>query len=412
MNKKLIALAITSAFTTSSAFAVEVDFGGDANFEGFTINGGEGSLVGDEFKAAGMSQRIRAKMHFKGDGGVSVNTRLILSDRIWTGDDTNLSGFGVGAASNTQSGSVYANNYHDTVKLDYGYVQLPVAGWTMRIGRQEANWGFGFNTADDRRDRILGMKKFGSTTILALMDQRAEGALATDDDTVADDDANLYALAAVGFNKGWLWGALIGQFMHDNEGRLDAITTGSLFAKGKIGSVALQGVYNYTGGGEQLWVDSHHAFYIDAKYQLSSNVKLEGLAAISLDDALVANGWDSYSMFIANSNDNSLSNTAQVNTLGSAFGYNLGGSGAEDTDNQEHYIAVRLAGSQGDFDWYVSGGALHLQDETGDIDVDSTVAEVGGQFNVTKTTNIYAKAGSMSGDQEASAITLGINTSF
>ncbi len=84
-------------------------------------------------------------------------------------------------------------------------MQFPLAGWTVRVGRQEANWAFNFLTSDDRRDRILALRKFGGVTVIGLMDKRAEGSLTND-----KADGDLFAAAAIGVNNGWLWGVLPG----------------------------------------------------------------------------------------------------------------------------------------------------------------------------------------------------------
>ncbi|THB69039.1 MAG: hypothetical protein D6B27_01240, partial [Gammaproteobacteria bacterium] len=154
MKKQLIALAAAAAIAPA-AFAGNASFGGDANVEGYALRANTDVTDGTEADSRGYTNRIRVKGTYKTDGNVSVNTRIILNDSNWTGDNHSEGVQGV-----------YQNSANDAVAVDYGFIQAPILGWTFRFGRQVANWGNCFLTCDDRRDRILAMKRFGSTTII------------------------------------------------------------------------------------------------------------------------------------------------------------------------------------------------------------------------------------------------------
>lgn len=481
MKKNLIALAVASAMPFA-AQAVEVDFGGDANVEGYTIQRGESQDGAENDESiGGWSQRIRAKMHFKGDGGVSVNTRLVLSDTAWKGDNpTPIYGTATSNAGSAVAGA-YRSQNNEAVTLDYGYVQFPVAGWTVRVGRQEANWGFCLTTCDDRRDRVLAMRKFGSTTILALYDKRAEGSGLAGDDYTNDPfevDRDMYGLAAVGFNNGWLWGALLAHwqgeeldgdnsllpvFDPDAETGFGGATLAAIFAKGKIGPVAVKGALHYlsgtsynnegigvinslgvlpsaypnstaNGGAYATALPGEGGYYSDSSFAgmgegswaIGNGLTVDGLWIFALDGGLITNGIDTYSMFINNSPDNNRSNTNILN-----IGAGWGAAGYD-----EHLFAARIKGSSGSYDWYASAGIYMLDWENsddevigGDINVEAnaTFFQVGGAYNLTKSTNIYADLGTLNGDADFdtegdsdvleedityTALRVGINTSF
>ncbi|KAB7623320.1 hypothetical protein [Alkalilimnicola sp. S0819] len=106
-------------------------------------------------------------------------------DRNWQGDASG-------------QGGVYSPDGADTVSLDYGFVQAPIAGWIVRAGRQRASFAYGFHASDDRRDRISLSRRFGKTVVVALLNKRLEGQLADND----DDRDGLGALGSIRFDNG------------------------------------------------------------------------------------------------------------------------------------------------------------------------------------------------------------------
>ncbi len=403
MKKALIALAAAAAISPA-AFAGDVSWGGDANVEGY-LNRTENNDGETTVDTRGYTNRIRLKGTFKTDGNVSVNTRLILQDSAWEGD----------AHSGVQG--EYQDSANDAVALDYGYIQAPIAGWTFRFGRQVANWANCFLTCDDRRDRMLAMKRFGGTTVILLNDKRAGGTANVAATTVAGAttqtgsvtevntwvDANadgivdagevtttytadtttavtttdpgsttnyderydkgegdLYAAAAVGVVKGWQWGLLVGKWIGEQSYNLDEVYAISPFVKGKAGPVKLQAAINILGGGNEdgaaFFTDTATSAYIKAGMEVGS-VMLEGQAIIVDGGGLVAGGFDSFSMLISNDADNNASNTrvAQIGGLGKqASGSAFAYLGENYFADDEYLLGFRASGKAGKIGWKVA----------------------------------------------------------
>lgn len=413
MKRALIALAAAAAISPA-AFAGDVSWGGDANVEGFgtRVENNDGETTADN---RGYTNRIRLKGTFKTDGNVSVNTRLILSDSSWTGD------------AHTGVQGVYENSANDAVAVDYGYIQAPIAGWTFRFGRQIANWANCFLTCDDRRDRILTMKRFGGTTVILLNDKRAS----TSHDEMSDTgEGDLYVAAAVGVVKGWQWGMLVGQWVGEQSYNLDEVYSISPFFKGKVGPVKLDGAMNILGGGNKdgaaFFTDTAVSAYIKAGMEVGS-VMIEGLAVVVQDGGLVAGGFDSFSMLISNTADNNLSNT-NVDKLGGLGSQADGSAYAAYGENyfadDEFLLAARVSGKAGKIGWKASAAYFAVENTNTDgySEKDYSIAafEGGVTYAVAKTTELYLNAaiGSKSddlnddSDVDYQAATVGINTTF
>mgnify|MGYP001544619206 CR=1 FL=1 len=436
MKKTLVALAAAAAISPA-AFAGDVSWGGDANVEGFMNRvEGEDDTVSD---ARGYTNRIRLKGTFKTDGNVSVNTRLILNDSAWTGD------------SHSGVEGVYQNSGNDAVAVDYGFIQAPIAGWTFRFGRQVANWANCFLTCDDRRDRILAMKRFGSTTLILLNDKRNGGV--TPDGTFGmyllgdptneesagpTGEGDLYTAAAVGVIKGWQWGLLLGKWIGEEGYLLDEVYAISPFVKGKAGNVKLEGAINILGGGEDDWAafrDTAISAYIKAGIEVSS-INLEAQAVIVDGGGLIAPGFDTFTMFINNNPDNNLSNVSQfnlgglgrlpeVNELNTL--YTILGDASKAAEYSEYgqvrdqvMLGFRASGKINKFGWKASTTYTTSEINEFDVSWDIFTLEGGVTYAVSKTTELYANAGiaSVSWDDDADedtdhkAATVGINTTF
>lgn len=464
MKKQLIALAAAAAIAPA-AFANNASFGGDANVEGFMsradMNGTEDVTDVDN---RGYTNRIRVKGTYKTDGNVSVNTRIILNDSSWTGD--NHSGGVQGA---------YQNSANDAVAVDYGYIQAPILGWTFRFGRQVANWGNCFLTCDDRRDRIMAMKRFGGTTLIFLNDKRASAGVdipvenvytlstttwvdADQDDVMdagevtesytqstrasgihneleATGEGDLYTGAAIGVINGWQWGVLVGKWIGETGYALDEVYAISPFVKGKAGRVKLEGTLNILGGGDDdatskaFFTDSAVSAYVKAGMQ-AGPVMLEGQVVVVSGGGLVAGGFDSFSMLISNNPDNSLSNVT-VDSLGGL------GTTAQSNDYYgygEHYFAddevlvgFRASGKSGKIGWKAAITHFSVTNDYDDeaaSEKDYSILTIDGglTYSVAKSTELYLNAaiGSKSNNLDDSgdsdfdyqAATIGINTTF
>ncbi len=442
MKKALIALAAAAAISPA-AFAGDVTWGGDANVEGYMSRTDAKATAGTETDNRGYTNLIRLKGTFKADGNVSVNTRLYLADGEFTGDDT--------------AAGTYRNNTGDTVALDYGYIQAPIAGWTFRLGRQTANWANCFVTCDDRRDRLLAMKRFGGTTVILINDKRAsagrstsssapsgviaptwtdansngiydageetgyaEGttttttALGANDETKNTGEGDMYAAAAVGVIKGWQWGFLVSKWLGEDNYFLQDVWEVSPTIKGKIGPVKVEGALNILGGGNTAnnavyFSDTNVSAYARAAMEMGS-VNLEAQGVIVSEGGLISGGFDTFTMLINSNPDNNRSNTT-VATIGS-----FGTKGVESATNpfaratapDQWLLAVRASGKMGKFGWKASAAYFASEDTYGVAatkaayghDYTITTFDAGVTYAVAKTTELYLDAaiGSKSDD--------------
>ena len=463
MKKQLIALAAAAAIAPA-AFAGNASFGGDANVEGYALRANTDVTDGTEADSRGYTNRIRVKGTYKTDGNVSVNTRIILNDSNWTGDNHSEGVQGV-----------YQNSANDAVAVDYGFIQAPILGWTFRFGRQVANWGNCFLTCDDRRDRILAMKRFGSTTVILLNDKRAGGSLTSSaginvgyddvngngeydagdnltysegfstgysaDETADTGEGDLYTAAAVGVINGWQWGLLLGKWMGEESYILDEVYAISPFFKGKAGPVKLEGTLNILGGGNEeggaAFTDTAVSAYVKAGMNVST-VLIEGQVVVVSGGGLVAGGFDTFSMFVNNSPDNNLSNVAQLNPVYGLVNMlgGLGQIGASEgagrayADDQ-YMLGFRVSGKAGKIGWKAAMTYLNSEDSMDDLGIDYahdfnlTTFEGGITYDVAKSTQVYLNAGIGTLEQTAAALgssataeidlqaaTIGINTTF
>lgn len=395
MKKYASALALAAVLAAPTAAQAEVDFGGDFLFTGYRVDTG----AADD--TAAYRQITRLKAHFKNADGVQVHTRLLLNANVWAGDAY--------ASTSTNDQGITTGG---DVGLDYGFVHVPLGGtWALRVGRQEANWGFNFNTSDDRRDRILLMGKVGGTTLLFLNDKRIEGLTTSD-----DDDGDMYSAAAIGTAGGWLWGVVGAYFKgwgSEGYSASDVILV-SPFIKGKIGSVSLEGTYNFTGNGEYLWTDSSHAAFLRGGMNLGAlTAELQGVLVI--DGGLVAGGWDSFSSLIHNSPDNYPSPTR----IG---GLNIGGLGKTDgpfaafnNDNFDRYgLMGRLTWKSGKVKVMGALGAIHYDNDGADETV--TFEDVQVHYQLTDSTTLWGTLGVAQSDdyigEDVWAASVNLKTNF
>ena len=395
MKKVTSALALAAVLAVPAAQAASADFGGDYTWGGFrTDTSSLKDTAGDKYQAVkfntGYNQLLRLKGTLKNDDGVSLNFRVKLSDTNWEGDTH---------ATNGMAGP-YTNQASDLVSLDYGFVQFPLAGWTIRVGRQEANWAFNFLTSDDRRDRILALRKFGGVTVIGLMDKRAEGSLAND-----KADGDLFAAAAIGVNNGWLWGVLPGYWNATKpaDGGSYALAEAKLlsaFFKGKAGPVELTGSAHVIGGAAKgaLFHNAGESEFLRAGWS-TGPVKIEGQIAAIQHGGLIAGGFDTFSSLINNSPDNNLSNTSVAH---------IGSVGITDvTDELKQYLpAVRVTGKIGDKVTLMGAAGDFISKNDSKLDkseFNRTFVDFQAHYQVTPSLKTWATVGWLSGDDSAKA---------
>ena len=434
MKKTLVALAAAAAISPA-AFAGDISFKGDANVEGFFANSETNSV--DQGTNAGYSSRIRLAGSAKTDGNISVNFRLLLNNSVWQGD--------------THAGvtGAYEQTGSDPVAVDYGYIQMPIAGWTVRAGRQVANWAGCFITCNENRDRLLAMKRFGGTTVIAINDKRMEGGEAT-----SNSDRDMYAGAAIGMHKGWLWGMLVSTWRGADKDILEDVIALMPYVKGKAGGVELEASINLLTGGdgeldlsavttamqainpayptdiygtraEKSFNDSHLSGFLRAGYDFGS-VKLEGLGLFAMNGGLLDPGFDTYSMGL-NSNPKTDASNTNVFNFGRDFGRTEDGR-----DYDEYLISVKLSGKASEQLTLSAAAGIGNTEESCDDDATNTLCVAGetyevdytfinaqASYQIAKTTEAYAGIELLTvdptGDDNETDHTLakvGVSTSF
>ena len=333
------AIGLASVFGAATALspaaqALKTDFGVEYRATGFYVQSdaldpGAGSDASDADN--GMAHLIRVKSDFLDeDTGISVHTSLELAGDRWSGD---------GRTYNTTSPQAFnPNNNGDNVRLDLGYLQIPMGHTVFRVGRQATSYNSCFLVCDDRRDRLLMIQPFSKELqVIALYDRRQ-------DTTGFDnsDNGDQYGLAAVskfgGIDASLLllhYGKNDSGVTGGNEYPLQANNAVSGYAGGNIGELAKLTVgFNLFMDGELQTADpSNGQFFTDES--LSQFLRLEGSAGIvdwglqfagAQDGGLISSGFDTYSSLI-NSNPESTASATSVYNMGQTFG-------VEDLDQQ------------------------------------------------------------------------------
>lgn len=414
MKKQLMALAAAAAIAPLAANAAEVTWGGEYAVQYFARQ--ERAIVapatGTIQDSEGFFQTLRIKPTFKLENNISLVTSITLYQNNWLGDHrftgvTNHAGLGVGGI-----GSV-AGDGSERMQLDLGYLQMPLAGGTLRVGRQAASWGHEFGGSNDRRDRILYMKRLGSVTGIAIYDKRREGSLVE-----PKDDGNMWLLAAIGNTAGWLWGVDLAYWDGKENADINAgvIGTGNFnaywlkkvftvqpFFKGKIGGkVELSGAANFMSGdgyangvtrnwaNDGVWANDSLAYFVKAGMEMGK-VKLEGQLAQVIDGGLVGNGWDSFSSLINNTNDND-PNPINIATLG----------GLGDDKDDQMLVAIRATAAVAD--GLTIKGALGWFEKKNDHAATSNkasemFADLGVEYAMSKEVTLFATYGMIMGDE-------------
>ncbi|QIT56742.1 porin [Aquisalimonas sp. 2447] len=392
MKKVTSALALAALVGTPAAAMANVEFGGDFDALYYNVQG-----TGDQ--ATGFEQRMRLQSAFETDGGVSAHARLNLFNDRWTGD----------ASGQNLDEAPFNGRGNRNVELDMAYVSIPMAGGSVNIGRQAANWNpMGLTTTDDRRDRISYVRPLGGGhTGIVLYDRRQ-----APDDTVREADGNLFVGALLGpLAEGVQYGFLVGQFTAGGGGAGSAVDADGnpVAGYGLRGATLLSpyiegqaGDFNY-GAGFHYLGDSHGgaftedtlAGYVHGGFQMTPEFKLDGQIFHAADGALVAGGYDTYSSLIHNSPDHDQSAT-RIGAL------NLGGLGTEGQDG----ISRTLAATRGTFemmDWTFIGalGWVNYDNEdAGGLDEDVVFVDAQAHYQLTPSTKVFATAGYADVDED------------
>ncbi|MGF1875989.1 hypothetical protein L4D77_11725 [Photobacterium frigidiphilum] len=410
----LLAPSASHASTHQVTDGVNLDFGMDAYVRSHAIKPSESSTEN------GFTSRVRVKANLLLDDGWSINTRW-QAYYNWAGDRRHSGGEG----SNFTDG---VNN--DGISLDLGFVQYSQNNLLLRAGRQRADWAYGFNIDNDRRDRLLAMKTYSLNdgdhfSLLGIYDLRFSESEYVTPSHPKDfyDDVHMYALAAVGNYNRWDWGMLWAYFDGgaNNIGTpdinapqagygIDYFHNISPYFTGTFGDFALKGAMNIIlsdstekNSYHTTWGSNGYAGFIEGSYQLTSSVKLQAQGLGFIDGGLLGRGFDTYSGLINNSDRNNPS------PISRQF---FGGLGHEDNNGQLY--ATRLDWQASDkWNLKVAAGHMNIDNNLGTSeDIQATFVDLSGQYQWSQYTDFEFRAGWANEDIDDTAVMALINIHF
>ena len=450
MKMRVLWLVIVTALVLPmSAVAIDADWSGSYEATGFTLGEDVTEFDADEGDWQGFYQSVRIAPTFDLGGDVKLHVGLRLYDQYWFGDHRKQEDGG-GVTEWGQVGTDPQDADEDFVTerigLDVGYVELPLFGGQLSVGRQEANWGHGLTTADDRRDRVAYQYDLddvlgGPLSLLAIYDLRQS--IGPDD---ISSDGHLFATAAVGYNLDTeiLWGLLGGYWAGDATADppfvLDSVALVGPFMEGPVGPVDLKfaahtifpvdndrtplldinddgevgGLQTESGG---LWNTFNFATMLRPSLDFSEVTDLqpqvlvvEAQGLFVFNGGLVEPGFDTYSSMIGN---------AGRNTVNPTNVFNMGGTGYEDDHqmlgaarvNYEIFPGLNAIVAGGVYHFFeyerdvdnswafgLDPGSVIAEDETVRAEITDFFVDVGLQYAVTEQATLFANYGWLGDD--------------
>lgn len=423
-----LSLACTLGLMSMASYAVTVEFDNvgalefkaDAVMKGYSINNGEGNFhTGDDI--TGALTQARLTMNMTNEDGWALNTRM-LAYYDWAGDRRHSGG----------SGSNYtSDNNVDSFSLDLAFLEYKGAdGWLFRAGRQEANWAYGFNIADDRRDRILAMKSImtdgGYAAILGIYDLRFSDEYSDSAVTpVSTDDLSMYTLAVMGNQNGLDWGlawsyfdgASAPDFPNEvsNPYYIDYFHNISPYLGKTIGDFSIKGAANINVSDASkdqkiyFWGNNSWAAFVETGYQFTPEFQVQLQVAGMGDGGQVGRGWDSYSMLINNSSRN------EINPTRTEY---FGGFGDFDGNGGENGTIAGMRANwkaSDDLTVTVAAGRMELDLYNSDTARDNTYGnffDVKALYQFGPSSTIEVRAGHADGDIDDTAIMTTLRANF
>ncbi|ROO31440.1 hypothetical protein [Salinisphaera japonica] len=345
----LSGLVVAAGLGANPAAAIQTDFGVDYRATTFYVdsNAFDNDTAGFVDSDQGFAQYLRVEADFKHEEtGVQVITRVELSGDRWTGDERQYSPTAQRAFNTTNTG--------DTVRLDLGFVQIPIGKTLIRVGRQEANFNNCFLVCDDRRDRIFAARGIGPVNAFVLYDRRQDNASFANID---NGDQFLGGFVTPLGKSGWNLGALYLYYNDNYDGQLSdyaflpgspvqqstdapgGVTAGapyvldggqavSAYMTGALGAVDIEFGTNifYEGDVDNDTTPGREDFLNDvgwAEYlRIGTEFDRYALRAQYIgtqDGGYLSTGFDTYTSTI-NSNPESTANPTSVYSVGRAFG--------------------------------------------------------------------------------------------
>lgn len=325
----LSSLVGAAALLSPTAHALKTDFGMEYRATAFA-NQIDGNGMADpdaKDKDNGFGHLIRVKGDFLDEeSGISVHTSVELAGDRWVGDHH--------AGTGGEDRSFNSGGRGDNVRLDLGYLQVPVGHTVFRVGRQATSYNNCFLVCDDRRDRIMMVQPFSKDlSVIFGYDRRADTVAYQHQDNgdmfnlgvvskIGDWDASLlyvkwtqnysgdnpapngqpvYALSNVDLFSGYVGGDLLGLakatvgFNYLTSGKAKAPTGDKRFFAGKSPSIYLR------------LEQSYGLFDVGLQY------------ITSRDGGLISPGFDTWSSLV-NSNPESTASASSMYRMGGTLG--------------------------------------------------------------------------------------------
>ncbi len=379
----ILGLAIAGA---NFANAIQTDFGVEYRADVFNI---DGDAYGADGSGTGLANLLRLKANFKDENtGVSLHTSIQLAGDTWLGDERN-------------GHTGYNDNGNENVTLDEGYVQIPIAGNLLRVGRQASNWNHCFLSCDDRRDRVQMMFPTKVGTFVALYDRRTD----TDDVFTSTNDSDAIFLAYItrmaGFNVGLGYNYYIG---HTNGASAVSFHDAHFISPYISGEIA-EGLnfttgLNYAFGNDQndgnsFFGDGTNVFGLESEDGLSVFANLTGDVGAfnwglqyvgTFDGGLVDPGFDTYSSVLNNNPASTQSPTSLV-SMGRALG----------TQDYDEHLVIGKLGFNVTPNLNITGAIGWFSADNGQTDVDDTsmIYDLRADYKINDAVSTVASIGVM-----------------
>lgn len=381
----ILSMAIAGA---NMANAIQTDFGVTYQADAFYV---DGEAYGDDGSGNGLANLLRLKADFKDENtGVSLHTSIQLAEDVLTGD----------SRADGSSGQGYNEQGNETVTLDTGYVQIPLNGNLLRVGRQAANWNNCFLVCDDRRDRISFLAPTSVGTWIALYDRRADN-IAGNGILDSSDSGDMFSGGLItrlgGMNVGLLYVHWFKNTGNSGYALQDThlfspyisgnITEGMNFAVGMnwVGGNDNSDGNSFFGDGELGGLEYGDAFSGYARLEGDVGALNWGIQYVgAIDGGLIDRGFDTYFSTLNNNPSNTGSPTS-VASIGRGYGYQ---------EYDQHLLGAKLG-----FDitpkLNITGavGYLSIDDGQADEDDSSMVYDISAAYQVNEAVTTVASVG-------------------
>ena len=399
----ILGMAIAGA---NMANAIQTDFGVHYRADAFYV---DGDAYGDDGSGDGLANLLRLKADFKDENtGVSLHTSIQLAGDRWSGD------------SRDDVGAGYNDDPNESVTLDTGYIQIPVAGNLIRVGRQASNWNNCFLTCDDRRDRFSALFPTSIGTFVFNYDLRNDDTTGILGDSDSGDSPMLAYVTRFGEMN---FGILYVHYLKNSGRDADYPVQGMHILSPYISGALTEGVnlttgFNWIGGNQEndentFWGDGvqyENAVYdgtfvpdgVEFTDGWSGYLRLDGdVGALNwgiqyvgaIDGGIIDPGFDTYFSTL-NNNPASTGNPTSLVSMGRGYGLK---------DYDQHLLAAKLGFDiTPRFNMTAAVGYMDIDNGQFDVDDSSMLYDLSASYKVNEAVTTVASIGVV-GNNEAFA---------